>query len=94
MSSAASNDPFYGNDPADVWDEGYEAALAGRSRTTNPFRSGEVELLDRISRGGPVPPHEDPVLDGVEHVKGTSTQVTPEQMDKLRGRPRRERDQD
>ena len=82
--SASTNDPFYGNSPADVWDEGYEAALAGRSRDSNPFRTGEAELLDRIGK-----------LDqlGKEGVLGTergstpgssATQVSREELEEFR----------
>ncbi|HET7398256.1 MAG TPA: hypothetical protein VFJ94_07015 [Intrasporangium sp.] len=48
MSSAT--DPFFGNRPEHIWDEGFEAAMAGRSRDTNPFRTGEAEELDRIGK--------------------------------------------
>jgi hypothetical protein len=35
--------PFWGNDPADIWDDGYKAALNGRPIEVNPFRNGEAE---------------------------------------------------
>lgn len=71
------NDPFFGNRPEDIWDEGYDAALAGRSRDTNPFRTGEAELLDRLGREN-----------AGTGVTGTVTQVTPTEMAEIRRRQR------
>lgn len=80
-----SSDPFYGNSPEDVGDEGYEAALAGRSRDSNPFRTGEAELLDRIGKRDQL---------GEEGVLGTeqgstpgssAVQVTREELKEFRG---------
>ncbi len=41
---------FYGNDPGDIWDEGFLAAQAGRSMGSNPFRTGEAERQHRLGQ--------------------------------------------
>jgi hypothetical protein len=81
MSTEDSNDPFYGNSPEDIWDGGYDAALLGRSRDTNPFRTGEAALLDRLAKESSQ--HEDPPYAIVE---GKVTQVTREELEEIRRR--------
>lgn len=46
-----------GQRPEAIWDEGYNAALAGRAMGTNPFRTGEAEFLaTRAARFPDAPP--------------------------------------
>lgn len=83
MTQAAE---FYGNDPEDIWDEGYNAAKAGRSMDTNPFRTGEAkrshELGAELAARQGVMPGEG----GSFYVPDEPVQLTDEQNAEIRKR--------
>lgn len=90
---SATTDPFFGNRPEDIWDAGYQAALEGRSIHTNPFRTGEAELLDRVGQEAAAynAARFGTEADVVPHPQGSTpgssaTRVTPAEMREIRRR--------
>jgi hypothetical protein len=89
MTTETGNDPFFGHSPEDIWDMGYDAALVGRSPETNPFRSGEAALLDRLAKEHAQREHPPYAI-----VEGKVRQVTREELEEIRRRRDQMRDED